>query len=897
MGVSDEETIAACAQAVWALGDLLRGELRADEYHRVMLPLVALKRLEQAGATKGWSASSLISSPRGAAQSIGASVPTELAELLDSLDFGRSIDRLGGTVKMRLADAIGTLDLGPSRLSNTAASELFELVAQQLSVEEGGEHWTPPDVTRLVARLVHAGDAAKRDGVVVYDPACGLGGSLFQFDEPDQEGRRVTLYGQDVNQATLGLCKLRALMAGQDSRRFQLGNTLVEDRLGDVKADYIVSCPPFGLSWQRDLDPVRAEHQSKGHAGRFGPGLPRVSDGSLLFLLHMLSKAKPQDEGGARIAFISSGSPLWAGGAGSGESEIRRYLFEKDWIDAIIALPSGLYPNTGIPTYLWILSNTKTAERQRRVRVLDASDVFEPVRRREGLRRHWMSPANIARVVEMYRGLEDGPLARSFDTAEFGFRALTIERPLRLSFRVSEDGLGKLQEHSKWQKLLSSRPSEGEPIVRALRTLTMAAGWSSRDQWRNAFKEALIAESAVVSAPIAQLIESLVATTDRAASVCMSDDGPEADPALRNRVDIALGEGVDEYLAREVLPSKPDAWVSDAQVGYAIRRIAHLGFALSRELSEIKEEYQHCELLLMSDVCGQIVRETSQKGDTKTDANALVRQFKRFGIRAEPDSERVLPDYLAMFFATDLGARLLSALSVGSVVAQIDPEDLGNLRVPVPTLDEQRGLLTAKGRLEELAAILKRIETELAANPRNLAQVNATIIPVQRVLGQLSDADEVRERIRAGESKRVEFKQTFSVDVAKQTREKYIEESALKTVVAFLNSDGGDLLLGVHDDGTVVGLNSEIDVHHKSNRDKFLLHVKNAFASRIGAPSFPLIDQRVVDLQGKVVLWIRCDPSKVPAFLDEEKFFVRTNPATDLLTGRKMADYITARFQ
>jgi len=433
--------------------------------------------------------------------------------------------------------------------------------------------------------------------------------------------------------------------------------------------------------------------------------------------------------------------------------------------------------------------------------------------------------------------------------------------------------------------------------LRALRTLAGEEGWSCRHRWRNAFKNILIAENARVSAPIAQLIESLVATTDPQASVCMSDDGPESDPRLRSRVDLLLDQGIDEYLAREVLPSKPDAWVSDDQVGYAIRRIGHLGFALSRELSKIQEEYQHCELLLMNDVCRQIGRETPQNGHAKTGESALTRVLKRFGVRAEPDSERILPDYLAMFFATDLGTRLLSALSMGGVVAHIDPEDLGKLTVPVPTLDEQRGLLTAKARLEDLAAILRRIEAELAANPRNLAQVNSTIIPVQRVLGQLTEADEVRERIRAGESKRVEFKQTFSVDVAKQTREKYIEEAALKTVVAFLNSDGGDLLLGVQDCGTVVGLDSEIDAHHKSNNDKFLLHVKNAFASRIGAPSFPLIDQRLVDLHGKVVLWVRCEPSKVPAFLDEEKFFVRTNPATDLLTGRKMADYISARFE
>lgn len=858
---------------------------------------MALLRLEQAGTSKGLSVCGLLTSPRSAGHPWKA-VPTELAELLDDVEFSHWIDKLGDTLKKRLADAIGTLDLGPDRLSNADASALFELVAERLTVEGSGEHSTPPDVTRLVAQLVCAGDAGKRDGVVVYDPACGLGGSLFQFDETTVEGRRVALYGQDINRAALGFCKLRGVIAGHDSRLFQQGNTLTDDRHSEVKADYIVSCPPFGMSWQHELDQVQSEHHSKGQAGRFGPGLPRVSDGSLLFLLHMLSKAKPPDEGGARVAFVSAGSPLWLGGAGSGESEIRRHLLEKDWLEAIIALPSGLYLNTGIPSYLWILSNMKKAERKGRVQVLDATDLFEPPRRREGLRRNWMSPVHIARVVEIYTGLEDGPLARSFDTAEFGFQTLTIERPLRLSFRVTDEGLGRLKGHRKWQGLVSRRPSEGESILRALGALTRADGWSSRDQWRDAFKDSLMAQRAVVSGPIARFIENLLSTTDREASVCATDSGPEADPELRNRVDIPLGEEVDEYLARKVLPSKPDAWVSEAEVGYAVRRIAHLGFALSRELAKIRAEYQHCDLLLLGDVCSQIGRVTPHTVDeAKTEESDLVRLFKRFGIRAEPDSERVLPEYLAMFFGTDLGARLLSALGGGNVIAQIDPEDLANLPVPVPTLDEQRGLLTAKARLVDLAAILSRIEAELAANPRNLAQVNSTIIPVQRVLGQLTDADEVRERIRAGESKRVEFKETFSFDVKKQTKEPYIEEAALKTVVAFLNSDGGDLLLGVQDNGNVVGLAAEIQAIHKSNRDKFLLHVKNALRDRIGAPSYPLIDQRIVELQGNMILWVRCAPSEVPAFLDEEKFFVRSNPATDQLIGRKMADYITARFQ
>jgi len=201
--VSDVKTIAECAESVWAIGDLLRRDLRLDEYNRVILPLVALKRLEQAGTTKGLSAATLITSPRGLAQSAWASVPTELADLLDSLDFGSTIDRLDNTVKTRLADAIGALDLGPDRLSNKAASDLFELAARGLSAE-GGEHWTPPDVTRLVAQLVRAGDARKDGGAIVYDPACGLGGSLFQFDEHDVEGPRVTLCGQESTKRRSG---------------------------------------------------------------------------------------------------------------------------------------------------------------------------------------------------------------------------------------------------------------------------------------------------------------------------------------------------------------------------------------------------------------------------------------------------------------------------------------------------------------------------------------------------------------------------------------------------------------------------------------------------------------------------------------------------------------------
>jgi SAM-dependent methyltransferase len=354
--------------------------------------------------------------------------------------------------------------------------------------------------------------------------------------------------------------------------------------------------------------------------------------------------------------------------------------------------------------------------------------------------------------------------------------------------------------------------------------------------------------------------------------------------------------GADESDIVRILPNDAFRREVDGAVTYAVERIEHLGFGLSRELVRLSEQYGTCDVRPLETVCVSITRVNPGRGAPPHDDPLCAIPLLR-DIQIVADTSVLNADYLAMFFGTDLGQRLLAALGTGSTIPRVSPRDLGQLPVPVPTLDEQGSILETKARLDELSELLAHIEGELAANPRSVPEVNDRVVPMLQVLGRLSDADEVRERIRAGESKRVEFKETYSVDIRKGEKADYIELSALKTIVAFMNSDGGDLLIGVADNGDIPGISAEIERYYKADTDKFLLHIKNRLQKRIGEQFYPLIDQRLVSVQGTTVLWFACTASEQPVFLDDELFFVRTNPATDKLTGRRMHEYIRTRFE
>ena len=368
-------------------------------------------------------------------------------DIFESFEFHLQVDKLdkAGLLYM-VCERFAQIDLHPDTVSNAEMGLVFEELIRkfaELSNETAGEHFTPREVIRLMVNLIFIEDseALTRPGVVrtLYDPTGGTGGMLSVGEEhllALNPLARLVMYGQELNPESYAICKADMLIKGQDIRNIVFGNTLSNDGLLGLFFDYMLSNPPFGVDWKKIEKLIRREAEQLGYAGRFGPGLPRVSDGSLLFLLHLISKMRPASDGGSRFGIVLNGSPLFTGGAGSGESEIRRYVLENDLVEAIIGLPTDMFYNTGISTYIWILSNRKQAERKGKVQLIDASSFWQKMRKSLGSKRKELSPEHIAEITRLFGNFEEAenngkPISRIFRTEDFGYRTITVERPLR----------------------------------------------------------------------------------------------------------------------------------------------------------------------------------------------------------------------------------------------------------------------------------------------------------------------------------------------------------------------------------------------------------------------------------------------------------------------------------
>ena len=537
---------------IWSVADLLRGDFKAHEYGRVILPFTVLRRLDcvleptraevlavaKEHASDGeavidafarrvsgqnfYNLSPLdLKAILGDQDHLGSNLlgyinkfSREVRDIFQRFDFANTIDRLyKANLLYLLVEKFTSIDLHPDAVSNYEMGLLFEELLRkfsEMSNETAGEHFTPREVIRLMVELLfiedHEALSASHAVRSLYDPTAGTGGMLSVAQEylhslnPEA---RLTLFGQELNDESYAICKADMLVKGQDVGNIVPGNTLSDDGLPGKRFDYLLSNPPFGVEWKKVEREVRQEHERLGFSGRFGPGLPRVSDGSLLFLLHLLSKMRKPEEGGSRMGIVLNGSPLFTGGAGSGESEIRRYLLEKDLVEAIVALPTDMFFNTGIATYVWILSNRKADARQGLVQLIDASGLGSKMRKSLGSKRKELSPEQIQSVVQAlgsFAVLEQAvvldangkelervilfpdtpepqapeggklkrlPFSKILRKEDFGFRVLTIERPTR-----DEQGNIVLGERGK---------QKGKPIpdssLRDTETLPLHADW------------------------------------------------------------------------------------------------------------------------------------------------------------------------------------------------------------------------------------------------------------------------------------------------------------------------------------------------------------------------------------------------------------------------------------
>ncbi|HSU15401.1 class I SAM-dependent DNA methyltransferase [Longimicrobium sp.] len=469
---------------LWSVADLLRGDYKQSEYGRVILPFTVLRRLdcvleptkaavlaekakrERAGlnpepfmlqkSEQHFVNTSALDLKRilGDADHVRENLleyvrafSPAVRDIFDCFDFHAQVERLDKAKLLYLvAEKFAHVDLHPTTVTNAQMGAVFEELIRrfaELSNETAGEHFTPREVIRLMVNLLFAEDdeALNKHGVVrtLYDPTAGTGGMLSVADEYLVEHNptaRLVMHGQELNAESYAICKADMLIKGQDVSNIVLGNTLADDGARGMHFDYMLSNPPFGVEWKKIEKTVREEHKRDGYNGRFGPGLPRVSDGSLLFLLHLLSKMRPAAQGGSRFGIVLNGSPLFTGGAGSGESEIRRHVLENDLLEAIIALPTDMFYNTGISTYVWIVSNNKPQHRRGRVQLIDGSAMSRKMRKSLGSKRKELAPEHIEAITTLFRDFveaeRDGvPISRIFRNDEFGYRTITVERPLR----------------------------------------------------------------------------------------------------------------------------------------------------------------------------------------------------------------------------------------------------------------------------------------------------------------------------------------------------------------------------------------------------------------------------------------------------------------------------------
>ncbi len=469
---------------IWSVADLLRGDYKQSDYGKVILPFTVLRRLDcvleptksavLAELTKRKAAGlnpepfllkksgvgffntspldlkTIVGDQDHIAENLRAYLDgfaPAVRDIFERFEFHTQIDRLAKARLLYLvAEKFATVDLHPDTVSNAQMGSIFEELIRkfsELSNETAGEHFTPREVIRLMVNLlfIEDDDALNKAGIVrtIYDPTAGTGGMLSVAGEyltehnPDA---RLVMYGQELNPESYAICKADMLIKGQDVANIVFGNTLSADGMPGKHFDYALSNPPFGVEWKKIEAEIRHEAEHLGHNGRFGPGLPRVSDGSLLFLLHLLAKMRPAAEGGSRFGIVLNGSPLFTGGAGSGESEIRRHLLENDLVEAIVGLPTDMFYNTGIATYVWIVSNRKPPARRGKVQLIDASAFWQKMRKSLGSKRKELADGHITDITRLFGDFKevtrDGrPISRIFKNSDFGYRTITVERPQR----------------------------------------------------------------------------------------------------------------------------------------------------------------------------------------------------------------------------------------------------------------------------------------------------------------------------------------------------------------------------------------------------------------------------------------------------------------------------------
>jgi type I restriction enzyme M protein len=645
----DKTSHSQTAAFIWSVADLLRGDFKQSQYGRIILPFTLLRRLEcvlepnkakvlaahdqhqtkpdsvreklllRAADQQFFNDSPLTLGTLSDSQtaedlmSYIQSFSKEAREIFEYFNFEDFVQQLNANnLLYQAVQRFASIDLSPSTITNFGMGVIFEELIRKFaesSNETAGEHFTPRDIVHLTTSLVLTGQEKKlapNSIVTIYDPTAGTGGFLSEGDEYIQQiskGVTVSLHGQELNPESYAICMADMLIKGQEVSNIKLGNTLSDDQLAANKFDLMLSNPPFGVEWKKVQKQVTDEHKHRGFDGRFGPGLPRVSDGSLLFLMHLVSKMRDTREGGSRIGIILNGSPLFTGSAGSGESEIRRYLLQNDMVEAIVALPTDMFYNTGISTYIWILSNNKPAERKGKVQLIDASDRATKMRKSLGSKRQFVNESDQDAIVRLYGDFQETDKSKIFPIDAFGYRRITVERPLQLNFQTSEERIERALEEKAIQKM---DQEDQDKTLAACRAINAEAFYRNRKQFQKVLKSALTDQQVYLGAPQFKALLSALSERDPEADICIDSKGnPEPDTGLRDNENVPLGESVYGYFEHEVEPHVPDAWIDESKrdeqdgevgiVGFEIPFNRHFyEFTPPRPLDEIDADLKEC---------------------------------------------------------------------------------------------------------------------------------------------------------------------------------------------------------------------------------------------------------------------------------------------------------------
>jgi type I restriction enzyme M protein len=621
---------------IWSIAEVLRGPYKPEDYGKVILPLAVLRRFDcvlestkdevlvnfekfkamnedarepilnriakqNFHNTSNYNFIKLLSDADNIADNLRDYIngfSKTARDIMDHFDLDRQIEKLDNNDLLYLTiKRFSELDLHPEVVSNVEMGYIFEELIRRFSEHaEAGDHYTPREVVRLMVSLLfmHDDDILTKHGLTqtLYDCAAGTGGMGSVAQEYLKEFNPTAdleFFAQEINGESYAICKADILIKGADAKNIHLGNTLSNDQLPGEKFDYLISNPPYGVDWKSYEKPIKAEHEEQGYNGRFGPGTPRTSDGQLLFLLHLISKMKPvtaENPQGSRLAIIMNGSPLFSGDAGSGESEIRRYVLKNDLVEGIVAMPNDLFYNTGIATYIWILTNNKAAIRKGKVQLVNAVDFYKKMKKSMGSKRNEIAQEQIDEIVRLYGEFKEGEYVKIFDNEDFGYHKITVERPLRLNFLISEERIQRIEEQKAFQNLTTTKKKGDNglaeiesgkavqaKIIEVLRSLESEQLFKNRDEFTKLLKDEFKKADVTISASVLKVILAGLSEKDETADICMknkTDAEPDAD--LRDTENVPLKEGIYEYFELEVTPHVPDAWIDESKtkVGYEI---------------------------------------------------------------------------------------------------------------------------------------------------------------------------------------------------------------------------------------------------------------------------------------------------------------------------------------